>query len=112
MKKIILSILILSAFSSFATPESDKEICGDLIYMQGNYVLQADHGDTYFVREEKLSRSSTALTSLMRIIVVNHDYEESDYPRVCFYKVLSVRVEENKLDVLEISDVKEQESVY
>ena len=90
MKLLILIITLFSA-GVFAQIEKNNEICGELAYSQGAYVLMSDHGGDYFVREEKLSSESMHLTRVMRIIVQNHNYEESDFPQACFYDVKSER---------------------
>ena len=109
MNKMIISALALMLTNSaFAAPviEEDQEICGALAYTNGHYLLMSDHDDNYHVREKKLARSSFKQTTLMRIIVMNHDYNSpDDYPQACFYNVKSERLEGHELDVLELSDV-------
>jgi hypothetical protein len=114
--KIILFLaaclaLPLANASPFGKLEFDEKICGALIYTQGSYVLEADHGDNYTVRQSKFDREDLPLTGLMKSIVTNHDYTESKAPQVCFLGMGSERVSENELDVLSLEDVISRDSI-
>ncbi len=109
MKKLIIVILSLASLSSYAKNELTDQVCGNLGYILGNYVLIADDGDNYTVREGKISRNSVGLTSQMKIIIQNHDYNESNYPKVCFYSVESERIDSDQLDVIELGDIQKRE---
>lgn len=109
--KILMTLVTSLIFNSaWATVKiSDDKVCGALIYTQGNYILKADHQDNYIVRADKLDKDSLRTTSLMRVIIENHNYDESDSPQVCFYGVQSEQVGTNELDVLEVTDVQPRE---
>jgi len=111
MRNVLTFLLISAAISGYSNIHFDKEVCGDLKYVRGSYVLSSDHGDTYIVKEEKLNIKSMELTTLMKNIVINHNYEESNFPRACFYDVKSFSFSANKFNVLIIQDVLPQEFI-
>lgn len=92
--------------------EQDNIACGDLGYIRGEYVLMADHGEEFAIPEGSLLENELYLTRQLRNIVMNHDYEESDYPQVCFYNIVSERIDINKLNVKLLGSVRLREVIY
>lgn len=115
MKTILLLAvyftLPLANASPFGQLEYNEKICGALEYSQGSYVLRADHGDSYTVRESKFDQQDMYLTKQMQIIVMNHDYNETSSPQACFFGLGSERVGTSDLDVLTLENVRLRETV-
>lgn len=106
MKNFLTGLFIFTALPTFAaTTEFEQKICGVLIYVNESYVLNADHGDSYIVREDKIDLNSLDQTAAMSAILENHDYSESAAPEVCFYDVKAERVGTNELNILEVREV-------
>lgn len=109
MKKLLLIatyfILPMASASPVGQFKFNEKVCGALVYTQGNYVLQADSEENYTVRESKLDLQDFHLTKKMQSIVMNHDYNESNSPQVCFIEMGSERISAGELDVLSLEDV-------